>query len=349
MSFARAALRIRQGQCERSVLACPARRPGRRLAGAASAAGTVVGSLGRTRSSSLRELMSSLVKTLRRWYLTVRGLMNSRVPISGFESPSRASRAICASWAVSSSRVSTVRLRTVSPVASSSRRARSANASDAHRRQHLVGGAQLLARVDAPVLAAQPLAVEQMGAGELHADAGTAEAFDRLAVETVGDVALAEQGADAGLDPQRPLGGRHARAFGQPLECGPDERDVTGPGRRLGQLGHDKGPEPHLVALERSPSGVARGVVATEAVVEHRGRSSSRGAQSCPDRLRSPPARWPRSAQTRTPPGRARPRASSRCTRSARSRSPRRSADPLRTAAPPRSTRRRQGGSRRGG
>ena len=43
--------------------------------------------------------------------------------------PSRASRAICASRAVSSSRVSSVRLRTVSPVASSSRPARSANAS----------------------------------------------------------------------------------------------------------------------------------------------------------------------------------------------------------------------------
>ena len=67
---------------------------------------------GSTRSSWLRELMSSLVNTLRRWYSTVRGLMNSRAPISGFERPSRASRAIWASWAVSSSRVSTLRLRT---------------------------------------------------------------------------------------------------------------------------------------------------------------------------------------------------------------------------------------------
>ena len=54
---------------------------------------------------------------------------------------------------------------------------------DAHRVQHVVGGAQLLARVDAAALAAQPLAVEQMAAGELDADAGTAEARDRLAVE----------------------------------------------------------------------------------------------------------------------------------------------------------------------
>jgi hypothetical protein len=73
--------------------------------------------------------MPSLAKTLRKWYWTVCALMNSRVPISGFDSPSRASRAIWASWTVSSLRVSTVRLRAVSPVARSSRRARSANAS----------------------------------------------------------------------------------------------------------------------------------------------------------------------------------------------------------------------------
>jgi len=45
------------------------------------------------------------------------------------DSPSRASRATCASCAVRSSRVSSPRLRAVSPVASSSRRARAANAS----------------------------------------------------------------------------------------------------------------------------------------------------------------------------------------------------------------------------
>jgi hypothetical protein len=48
-------------------------------------------------SSWLRELMPSLVKTLRRWYWTVRALMNSRVLISGLDRPSRASRAI---WAL---------------------------------------------------------------------------------------------------------------------------------------------------------------------------------------------------------------------------------------------------------
>ena len=39
---------------------------------------------GKTLSSWLRELMPSFMKTLRRWYWTVRGLMNKRTPISGF-------------------------------------------------------------------------------------------------------------------------------------------------------------------------------------------------------------------------------------------------------------------------
>ncbi len=46
----------------------------------------------RARLSWPREVMPSLVKTLPRWYWTVRGLRNSREAISGFDSPSAASR-----------------------------------------------------------------------------------------------------------------------------------------------------------------------------------------------------------------------------------------------------------------
>ena len=43
-----------------------------------------------TLRSALRELMSSFSNTLRRWYSTVRGLMNSWAPISGLVCPSPA-------------------------------------------------------------------------------------------------------------------------------------------------------------------------------------------------------------------------------------------------------------------
>ena len=75
----------------------------------------------RTRLSSAREVMSSLMKTLRRWNWTVRGDRNSRVPISGLDRPSAASPAIWASCAVSSTVVVTARLPVVPPAARGAR------------------------------------------------------------------------------------------------------------------------------------------------------------------------------------------------------------------------------------
>ena len=79
--------------------------------------------------SSFRELMPSFMNTLRRCHSTVRGLRNSRVLISGLVCPPTASWTIRASCGVSSPAVSVLRFRIVSPVASSSIRARSANPS----------------------------------------------------------------------------------------------------------------------------------------------------------------------------------------------------------------------------
>ena len=126
-----------------------------------------------------------------------------------------------------------------------------------------------------------------MTAGELGAHPGPAEALDRLTVVGLG-LAVAEQGPDPGLDPQRPFGGHHAGAFGQPLQGRRDERDVTGPGRRLGQLGYDQGPVPQLVAVERLPRRVAGGIVSPQAVVEYRarvGREADQPAQTASGRL----------------------------------------------------------------
>ncbi len=57
---------------------------------------------------------------------------------------------------------------------------------DPHVAEHLVRDAQLLACVEAAVLPAQPLAVEQPGAGVRHPDPGAAEPLDRLAVLSFG-------------------------------------------------------------------------------------------------------------------------------------------------------------------
>src|SRR5215207_5369840 len=70
----------------------------------------------------------------------------------------------------------------------------------AEREQRLARDPQLLARIDAPALAAQPLPIEQARACELAAHARAGEAVDRLAVQALGGVSLAREGAHAGAD-----------------------------------------------------------------------------------------------------------------------------------------------------
>ena len=132
--------------------------------------------------------------------------------------PVRASRAIWASCGVSWSRGSAVRVRTVSPVASSSRRARSANASHADRGEHVVRGAQLRPGVGPPALAAQPLAVEQVRAGEVGPEAGAAKPVDRLAIAALGVLAVAEQRPGTRVDSLPPVGAGRCWSPGQPAE-----------------------------------------------------------------------------------------------------------------------------------
>ena len=125
-----------------------------------STAAPASGSAGR---SSLRELIPSFPSTLPRCHSSVRGLRNSRAPISGFVCPPAARRATWASCGVSSSSVSTVRLRTVSPVASSSRRARSANASMPMSESIVYATRSCSRASNATVLAARPFAVQKVG------------------------------------------------------------------------------------------------------------------------------------------------------------------------------------------
>ena len=64
-----------------------------------------------------------------------------------------------------------------------------------HRVQHAVGGTQLVPSLRAAALAAQPLAVQQVGAGELGAKLGTAQSVNRLLVQAIGRVVLGHQRA----------------------------------------------------------------------------------------------------------------------------------------------------------
>ena len=76
--------------------------------------------------------------------------------------------------------MSTVRFRTVSQVALKFAAGVGGKGICANVGQHLVGLTQLLARVDAPVVASQPLSVHQMGTGKVNGDVGLGEPLDGL-------------------------------------------------------------------------------------------------------------------------------------------------------------------------
>src|SRR5215211_6870945 len=76
----------------------------------------------------------------------------------------------------------------------------------ADRGQHLVGGAQLVARVDPAVLAAQPLPVKQMSPGELGTPPSPCQSLDGLAIQALGTLALAQECPAACLYSPAPVG-----------------------------------------------------------------------------------------------------------------------------------------------
>ena len=127
-------------------------------------------------------------------------LMNSRAPISGLDSPSLASRATWASWAVSSW-LAGCGGRPGGALAGGFPAGRElppgpfGESFHPDLVQHLECGAQLFPGVGAAVYAAQPFAVEQMGAGQLGAELGAAQPVDRLGVPALGGLALGHQRA----------------------------------------------------------------------------------------------------------------------------------------------------------
>jgi hypothetical protein len=64
---------------------------------------------------------------------------------------------------------------------------------DPHRREHGACRPKLVAALRPAALGVQPLPADEMRAGELDADACAPQAFDRVSVEALGDLSVAEQ------------------------------------------------------------------------------------------------------------------------------------------------------------
>ena len=105
----------------------------------------------------------------------------------------------------------------------------------ADRSEHVIRSAQLRPRLGPPVLATQPLAVQQVRAGEFDTKAGSAEPIERLTITGLGVLAVAEQGPAAGIDSLPPVGLADARASDSPV-CAPGgQPGLPGPAGRLDQ------------------------------------------------------------------------------------------------------------------
>jgi hypothetical protein len=105
------------------------------------------------------------------------------------------------------------------------------------RYEDLVRCPQLVPGVDAPVLTAQPLPVDQVSASEGHDAPAAAQLVDRLPVEELGVMALADQGPRARLDAPGLRGGAWLGGAGEPLDRIRGAPGVAAVRRRLGQLG----------------------------------------------------------------------------------------------------------------
>src|SRR3954451_19662278 len=151
---------------------------------------------------SLRELIPSLVNTLRKWYSTVRGLMKSRAPMSALESPStgelRDQRLL--------GRELSARLGRPLPRPSARGEQLALGAAGErvhpHRGEPLVSDAQLGPRVESPALASRarrPRAGDRAAADRLPARCGSVRGAAPLA-------ALREHGAEGADDARDRLG-----------------------------------------------------------------------------------------------------------------------------------------------
>ena len=63
-----------------------------------------------------------------------------------------------------------------------------------------MGGPQLTTRIDSPVFAAQPFTINEVAAGKLHPEVAATEVLKGFPIETVGNIAVGQQGSQACFD-----------------------------------------------------------------------------------------------------------------------------------------------------
>src|SRR5580693_7922700 len=143
----------------------------------------------------------------------------------------------------------------------------------ADRVEDLVRTGELVAGVTAAPLAAQPLAVEQAGAGQIPPQASAAEAVDRLTVQVLGGLAVADQRPRAGLGTKHPVGPAGTGDAGEPLKGAGRAPGYPAAHRRLDELDKlDAGELHRRRVLARPLRRGQRLLIAAQAVEQHRGR-----------------------------------------------------------------------------
>src|SRR5688572_15698184 len=103
----------------------------------------------------------------------------------------------------------------------------------------------------------------------MDGDASPLESFDRLAVQRLCDLAVAEQRLRPCLDPERPVRAGGTRAFLESFQSGGGLVVGAASGGGLDELGEREPVDAQVVVLARRSGAGERGVVATETVVQN--------------------------------------------------------------------------------
>jgi hypothetical protein len=120
----------------------------------------------------------------------------------------------------------------------------------------------------AVLIAAQPLAVDQVGTRQVHGHAGAFQTLDGLPVEGVGLLPVTEQRSGASLHAERPISAGGPGPLGEAVDGSGGDVGPGAAGGRLDQLDQRPGHEPQVVVLARRDGGGQSSLVLAETVVE---------------------------------------------------------------------------------